>query len=525
MAAAYRLKQRGFAVTVFESRNRVGGRMWSIKKGDFLMDVGMSAYLGTYREAIKLIAEVGLGPEMSDLPAIGATMRDGQRHHLDYSRPVATALSTKLLSWPAKIRAIKLVQDTFRNRASLGYSDYTKLADIDVETVAEYCARTLNDELRHYAAQPLVSGTWVADDADTSVALLFWTIRNMLAPSVYNLNGGVMALPVELAKHVEVRFETAIDNVADNGAGVDVTGDGRTERFDGCVIATTAEPALAMFPQMDANTRGLYETTRYRKLGNICIGLSRRPADRATYYLPCPHEDRDTIAVIADHVKAPCRAPEGKGLLTVLLSHEYLERSVNLATTTCSITRSIAPGITTPMSRLATCWNRTWCAGLNRSRQSTRAVSSASPIMLQTPTVRRVFSSRRTSIAFPAATARWSAVRKPPRDLPLLWDHRRLAVPYFLILAEDRGDGLDDRLAHRQEHIDYWNAQTGVVKVAGAMLGGDRPNGSVLLIEAQDEPAARALLERDPFTREGVFSGQNQVIAMRPAIGDWFPAR
>ena len=330
MAAAYRLKQRGFAVTVFESRNRVGGRMWSIKKGDFLMDVGMSAYLGTYREAIKLIAEVGLGPEMSDLPAIGATMRDGQRHHLDYSTPVATALSTKLLSWPAKLRAIKLVQDTFRNRASLGYSDYTKLADIDVETVAEYCARTLNDELRHYAAQPLVSGTWVADDADTSVALLFWTIRNMLAPSVYNLNGGVMALPVELAKHVEVRFETAIDNVADNGAGVDVTGDGRTERFDGCVIATTAEPALAMFPQMDANTRGLYETTRYRKLGNICIGLSRRPADRATYYLPCPHEDRDTIAVIADHVKAPCRAPEGKGLLTVLLSHEYLERSVNL---------------------------------------------------------------------------------------------------------------------------------------------------------------------------------------------------
>lgn len=98
-------------------------------------------------------------------------------------------------------------------------------------------------------------------------------------------------------------------------------------------------------------------------------------------------------------------------------------------------------------------------------------------------------------------------------------------MPYFLIFAEDRGDGLDDRLAHRQEHIDYWNAQTGVVKVAGAMLGGDRPNGSVLLIEAQDEPAARALLERDPFTREGVFSGQNQVIAMRPAIGDWFPAR
>jgi oxygen-dependent protoporphyrinogen oxidase len=104
-----------------------------------------------------------------------------------------------------------------------------------------------------------------------------------------------------------------------------------TERFDGCVIATTAEPALAMYPQMDEITRDLYKTTRYRKLGNICFGLSRRPNDMVTYYLCAPHEDPDTIAVIADHVKAPCRAPEGKGLLTVLLSHEYLERNEHLS--------------------------------------------------------------------------------------------------------------------------------------------------------------------------------------------------
>lgn len=331
MAAAHRLKQRGYLPTVFEARDRVGGRMWSLRKGDFMMDVGMSAYLGTYREAIKLIDEVGLASEMSDLPAIGATMRDGERHHLDYGRPVSTALTTRVLSWPAKFRAIRLALDTWRNRASLGYSDYTALADIDVETVAEYCARTLSDELRHYAAQPLVSGTWVADDADTSVALLFWTIRNMLAPSVYNLNGGVMALPAEIAKQVEVRYGETVEHVANLGGSVEVTSNDRTERFDGCVIATTAEPALAMFPQMDANTRDLYATTRYRKLGNIALGLSKRPADRATYYLCCPHEDADTIAVIADHNKAPCRAPEGKGLLTVLLSHEYLERSEHLS--------------------------------------------------------------------------------------------------------------------------------------------------------------------------------------------------
>jgi oxygen-dependent protoporphyrinogen oxidase len=206
-----------------------------------------------------------------------------------------------------------------------------KLADIDVETVREYSQRALNEELLHYVSRPLVSGTWVADDNDTSIALLFWTIRNMLAPSVYNLNGGVMQLPVELAKRVEVRYEHAVDNVTNIGTGVEVSSNGKTETFDGCVIATTAEPALAIYPQMDAVTRDLYATARYRKLGNICLGLSQRPADRATYYLASPHEDPDTIAVIADHVKAPCRAPNGKGLLTVLLSHEYLERNEHLS--------------------------------------------------------------------------------------------------------------------------------------------------------------------------------------------------
>ena len=37
------------------------------------------------------------------------------------------------------------------------------------------------------------------------------------------------------------------------------------------------------------------------------------------------------IAVIADHIKAANRAPQGKGLLTVLLSHEYLEQNEHLS--------------------------------------------------------------------------------------------------------------------------------------------------------------------------------------------------
>jgi len=337
MTAAYRLRQAGLRTTVFEERDRVGGRIWSVRKGDFLMDLGTAVYLGTYRDAIALIGELGLRDELSERPAIGAMPRDGTLHHFDYGHPVRTGVRTRAISARSKLKAIKLAALVVKSRKSLGYDTYDGLATLDIETVREYCRRELNEELLQYAARPLVSGTWVADDGDSSVALLLWTIRNMLVPSVYNLSSGVAGLPDALAGHVDTRLAHPVSNVTDDGGAVDVTfttpadGAERTERFDACVIATTAAPALALFPQMDENHRELYETTRYRRLGSICLGLSHRPSDPATYILPSPAEDPDLIAVIADHKKAPCRAPEGKGLLTVLLSHEYLERTDSLS--------------------------------------------------------------------------------------------------------------------------------------------------------------------------------------------------
>ncbi len=336
LTAAYRLQQRGFDVTVFEARDRVGGRVWTVRKGDYIMDLGAAFYLGTYRESIDLIHEVGLGPLFTEVPVWGVMPKRGDKHLLDYGKLLRTGLTTRALSARSKLKALKLVGLMVKARGSLGYHTYDQVAQLDTETVREYFRRALNDELLQWAGRPLVSSTWVADDDDTSIALLLWTIRNMLVSTMYNLRPGVSGLPEELARRLHVRLQHPVANVADTGLVVEVTftpesGSQRTESFDACIIATQAQYALAMFPQMDENHRALYETTRYRRLGSICLGLSQRPNDPATYYMVSPHEDPDTIAVIADHAKAPGRAPEGKGLLTVLLSHEYLERTLDLS--------------------------------------------------------------------------------------------------------------------------------------------------------------------------------------------------
>ena len=333
MAAAYELKKAGFEVTVFETRDRVGGRIWTVRKGDFLMDLGTAVYLGTYRDAVAMIHEVGLTSEFVETPVIFGMPRQGKSHYLDLAKPIRSSIATQVISWPAKIRALRLFADVFRHRAGLGYDTYDELAEFDNETVSEYCRRALNEELLRYVASPLISGTWVHEDQDTSVALLHWTIRNMLVRSVFNLTSGVAGLPNKLATLVDTRVSHQVTNVTDNGSTVEVTYSTpssrreRTETFDAAVIATTAQPAMAMYPQIDDNTRGLFKNTRYHRLGNVSLGFSARPDDRGTFSMVSPYDDPDTIAVIADHNKAPGRAPAGKGLISILLSPAYLNRT------------------------------------------------------------------------------------------------------------------------------------------------------------------------------------------------------
>ncbi len=329
LTAAYRLEKAGNAVTVFEAEDHVGGRVTTIRKGDYLMDLGAAVYLGTYRDAIELIKECGLSGQLQERPAMGAMPRNGKVHVFDYSKPVRAALKTKALSWPAKLKAIKLARLLVKHRNDLGYYDYSRITALDTESTADFAAKNLSPELSEYLTEPLVRGTWAADDGESSNGLMMWTIRNMLVPSVFNLDSGCDTLARELAKSAkEVRLSTPVTRVTDLGTHCAVTsvsgGEEVTDEFDGVVIATTAKPALAMYPDMPAYQREYYEQTRYRGLITVCVGLTMRPTDPQTYILIPRKEDPAAIAVIGDHIKAAGRAPDGKSLYTVLFSHEYL---------------------------------------------------------------------------------------------------------------------------------------------------------------------------------------------------------
>ena len=76
----------------------------------------------------------------------------------------------------------------------------------------------------------------------------------------------------------------------------------------------------------------------------------------------------------------------------------------------------------------------------------------------------------------------------------------------YAMIAKDKPDGLDKRLATRPVHLDHLNGLGDQLVFAGALFGeDDKPNGSLVVIEAASLDAARSMFAADPFVKEGVF--------------------
>lgn len=75
---------------------------------------------------------------------------------------------------------------------------------------------------------------------------------------------------------------------------------------------------------------------------------------------------------------------------------------------------------------------------------------------------------------------------------------------YFIATLEDHDGALPLRLATRPAHLEW--LKTAPVPVAGPFLDEKgEMSGSMLIVEAEDEAAARAVLAEDPYAKAGLF--------------------
>ena len=93
-------------------------------------------------------------------------------------------------------------------------------------------------------------------------------------------------------------------------------------------------------------------------------------------------------------------------------------------------------------------------------------------------------------------------------------------MPHFAFYCRDGENGPALRERTREAHLSYLDDHGGSYALAGPLKQDGAVIGSLVIIEAADEDAARAIFERDPYFKAGVWQSirASQFDALK---GEW----
>ena len=330
LTAAFRLQQKGFSVRVLEASNDVGGRMATLSKDGYRMDLAVAVFPDTYHCLTQLIQDAGLADQVMPVTDLAGVLRGGRLYRM---RATSTldALTTGLLSFGSKLKMINAMRDAARIGERLAWDNLSLAAEFDVESAEAYALRRLNQELLDYVVGPVCRAFFMSSPSEVSAVNFLFVLRYFVGVSFFNSGTGVDFLPRGLARQLDVSLNSPVTSVRETASGVEVvwskTGEAdRTDLVAGCVIALPAPQMAAIYPALDAERRELALNFKYAKAVGVHLGLSKRPAEPVSMLQIPASEHPDLVAILLDHNKAPGRAPQGKGLLSTVWKDSWNRR-------------------------------------------------------------------------------------------------------------------------------------------------------------------------------------------------------
>jgi protoporphyrinogen oxidase len=331
LTAAWRLRAAGIEAKIFEKSAWPGGRTRSVRKDGFVFDTGAITMLPTYDKILALVSELGIGKHLHKMTPVLGIPRNGQIHRLDLGRPLRTVFGTRLISTGAKLRMLKLIPPLLRAWKLVSYESLGPLAPWDGETIAQYLRRQLDEDINEYIAGPIIRGNTLNDTDSAPFGELLWMLRQYAAPHLYGFDQGMSFLAESLAGSLPVTYETEILSVEKRPGGVAVHGQAGaqkfTETFDACIIALPPAGLRALAPNLTLNQRLFLDSITPLPSVNVHLGLRRKPAATETFILPPASEQPILTTIVMDHLKAPGRAPAGKGVVSLFCRDDWSARN------------------------------------------------------------------------------------------------------------------------------------------------------------------------------------------------------
>ncbi len=323
LTAAFRLQQAGCSVTVLERSGPelIGGRMSTVQRGGFHIDVGATLLLSSYHAMLELIADAGLLDRIRPAGEISGMLRDGEVQRMRSGLGLHLVRSPLLRGLPAS-DLLKVIADFLRTRRLLNWDDMSSAAPADFESVRDYAIRRgLRPDTLEYLLGPFVAGPALAIPEEAAVVSAFFFFNTLIASGgTFTSPEGVGFLPQGLARQLTVEYEAEATSVEESGDSVTVTwtrpGEAEhRESVEACVIAVPTPRLLDIYPQLTAEQRDYFQQVDYSSSVHVAFGLDK-PTKESSLLLQVPRiEHRDVAAYVLEHNQSVDRVPAGKGLV------------------------------------------------------------------------------------------------------------------------------------------------------------------------------------------------------------------
>jgi oxygen-dependent protoporphyrinogen oxidase len=168
LAAAYRLKEAGHRVQVFDRQSFPGGKMRTSYRDGFVIDEGPSTMPSGYTNILRLARDAGMGGDVLTGGSIFGFAGPNGLSYLDAEHIVRSGLAFDLLGWRSKLGLARLALDAVRSRSKFSFENLSSAAEYDFEDAATYGRRRADEDVMHYVVDATVRTVVGASAAELS---------------------------------------------------------------------------------------------------------------------------------------------------------------------------------------------------------------------------------------------------------------------------------------------------------------------------------------------------------------------
>jgi len=332
LSAAWYLQKAGFDVLVLEGSDRVGGRVHTIRKDGYILDLGADGNSTGYHTYLDLTREMGLEHAMSWMPGTVGTIVDGKVRYMDPSSMVSL-LTTNTYSLRTKFALQKGMKEIAPILDGIDFRYLYKSAHLDDpnRSAETFGLRHFGPKGTDYLIDPLArlmqsTGADATSILDTAAGLTFANDK------LWTFLGGADLLLKTLAERLNVACSSVVESIEEKPNGVAVryvnaNGEQVEETATACVLSTMYKDAARIHPPLKDISAELAEGLDYMCTNKVHLGYDVPTKTRAwTVQVPTV-EDPDVFIFFLDHNKATDRAPAGHSLINVQTDSRLYHRA------------------------------------------------------------------------------------------------------------------------------------------------------------------------------------------------------